>query len=240
MVSPHYDPMIAKLVARGEDRDAAIATLARLIGGVEVWPVRTNAGFLLRALTHEDFVGAKLDTGFIAAHEEALIPSGEPSEAQWRTAALVGMAEDEANPLAAFRLNAAPRAAMALSFKGETRTIDLADAGETLAASGFRDEERVVLFSDGETHEFARTHRPSAGAAAGDGAIVAPMPGKVTSVAVEAGQSVAAGDRLLTLEAMKMEHALTAPFDGVVAELNVSAGQQVAVDALLATVEKQS
>ncbi|WP_343343073.1 acetyl/propionyl/methylcrotonyl-CoA carboxylase subunit alpha [Sphingomicrobium sp. XHP0239] len=237
-ISPHYDPMIAKLVAKGEDRDAAIETLARLIGGVEIWPVRTNAGFLLRALTHEDFVAARLDTGFIAAHEETLISDGMPSEDQWRTAAMIGMAEETPDPLAGFRLNAPPRAAIALRFKGETRTIDLAEGGETLEASGFRDDERVVLFSGGETHEFALTTRPGAGAAVGDGAIVAPMPGKVTSVAVEAGQKVSAGDRLLTLEAMKMEHALTAPFDGTVAELNASAGQQVAVDALLAVVEK--
>jgi len=64
------------------------------------------------------------------------------------------------------------------------------------------------------------------------------MPGKVTSVEVSQGEKVVKGQRLLTLEAMKMEHGLTAPFDGVVAELNASAGQQVAVDALLARIEK--
>jgi 3-methylcrotonyl-CoA carboxylase alpha subunit len=63
------------------------------------------------------------------------------------------------------------------------------------------------------------------------------MPGKVTSVDVAAGDQVAKGQRLLTLEAMKMEHAMLAPFDGVVAELNVEAGAQVQVEALLARVE---
>jgi 3-methylcrotonyl-CoA carboxylase alpha subunit len=63
------------------------------------------------------------------------------------------------------------------------------------------------------------------------------MPGKVTSVDVAAGERVAKGQRLLTLEAMKMEHAMLAPFDGVVAELNVEAGAQVQVEALLARVE---
>ncbi|MEN3971735.1 acetyl/propionyl/methylcrotonyl-CoA carboxylase subunit alpha [Sphingomicrobium sp. XHP0235] len=237
-ISPHYDPMIAKLVARGEDRDAAIDTLAGMIARLEIWPVKSNAAFLLRALTHDDFIAANLDTGFIAEHEDDLIPGCGPVEAEWRTAAMIAMAEEEPDPLAGFRLNADPRAAVALGHDGETRTIDLADEGITLPASGFRDDERVVLFSAGNAFEFALTTRPGAGAAAGDGAIVAPMPGKVTSVAVEEGQSVAAGDRLLTLEAMKMEHALTAPFDGTVTELNASAGQQVAVDTLLATVEK--
>jgi 3-methylcrotonyl-CoA carboxylase alpha subunit len=63
------------------------------------------------------------------------------------------------------------------------------------------------------------------------------MPGKVTSVDVAVGKQVTKGQRLLTLEAMKMEHGLVAPFDGVVAELNATAGTQVQVDALLVRVE---
>jgi 3-methylcrotonyl-CoA carboxylase alpha subunit len=63
------------------------------------------------------------------------------------------------------------------------------------------------------------------------------MPGKVTSVDVSVGEQVAKGQRLLTLEAMKMEHALLAPFDGVIAELAVEPGAQVQVEAVLARVE---
>jgi 3-methylcrotonyl-CoA carboxylase alpha subunit len=65
------------------------------------------------------------------------------------------------------------------------------------------------------------------------------MPGKVTAVEVAAGDKVAKGQRLLTLEAMKMEHALTAPFDGTVAELAAAAGDQVQVDTLLVRVEPE-
>src|SRR3546814_13143516 len=60
----------------------------------------------------------------------------------------------------------------------------------------------------------------SAGGVAGDGAILSPMPGKVIAVDVAAGDKVTKGQKLLTLEAMKMEHSLTAPFDGIVAEPN--------------------
>jgi 3-methylcrotonyl-CoA carboxylase alpha subunit len=66
------------------------------------------------------------------------------------------------------------------------------------------------------------------------------MPGRVTAVEVAAGEKVSKGQRLLTLEAMKMEHALTAPFDGVVAELTVDAGAQVQVDALLVRIDPGS
>jgi 3-methylcrotonyl-CoA carboxylase alpha subunit len=63
------------------------------------------------------------------------------------------------------------------------------------------------------------------------------MPGKVTAVEVKKGEKVAKGQRLLTLEAMKMEHALTAPFDGTVAELNAKPGAQVTEGTLLIKVE---
>ncbi|MEC3976126.1 acetyl/propionyl/methylcrotonyl-CoA carboxylase subunit alpha [Amycolatopsis sp. H20-H5] len=76
---------------------------------------------------------------------------------------------------------------------------------------------------------------PSAALAAGS--LVAPMPGTVVRLAVSAGDTVAAGDPLLWLEAMKMEHKISAPADGVVAELPVRVGQQVEVGAVLAVVE---
>jgi 3-methylcrotonyl-CoA carboxylase alpha subunit len=80
--------------------------------------------------------------------------------------------------------------------------------------------------------------RVGGGAAAlGDGTILSPMPGKIIAVEVRQGQAVTKGQKLLTLEAMKMEHGLVAPFDGVVAELNAVAGGQVQVEAVLARIE---
>ena len=68
---------------------------------------------------------------------------------------------------------------------------------------------------------------------------MAPMPGLVTSVAVAAGQAVAAGDRLVVLEAMKMEHVLRAPRDGVLANVAVAAGSQVTAGDLVAALEPE-
>jgi 3-methylcrotonyl-CoA carboxylase alpha subunit len=65
------------------------------------------------------------------------------------------------------------------------------------------------------------------------------MPGKVTAVEVRNGQKVEKGQRLLTLEAMKMEHGLSAPFDGVVTQLNAKEGAQVVEGAVLARVEPE-
>jgi 3-methylcrotonyl-CoA carboxylase alpha subunit len=238
-ISPFYDPMIAKLVAWGEDRAEAIGEIASILDEVEVWPVKTNAGFLFNALLDEDFGSARIDTGFIERQLDELVPDPEPDDAIWRGAAAVATAEEEEGyaDLAGFRLNAPVNAAVALGRAGEFRSVALDDDQPMAAVSGFRDDERVVVFYEGQAYEFDRSARDNVGAAAGDGAIVAPMPGKVTSVEVKQGEKVAKGQRLLTLEAMKMEHGMVAPFDGVVAELNAKAGAQVQVDAVLAVVK---
>jgi 3-methylcrotonyl-CoA carboxylase alpha subunit len=242
-ISPYYDPMIAKLVAWGDDRAEAIGELASILDEVEVWPVKTNAGFLFGALLDQDFGSARLDTGFIERKLDELVPDPEPDEAIWRGAAAVATAEEEDDTLGdltGFRLNADPSLGVALGRAGEYRRVELDDGQPMAAVSGFRDEERVVVFYEGQAYEFDRSSRGSVGVAAGDGAILAPMPGKVTSVEVSHGEKVAKGQRLLTLEAMKMEHGLVAPFDGVVKELNAKAGAQVQVDAVLARVEADS
>ena len=73
--------------------------------------------------------------------------------------------------------------------------------------------------------------------AAGDGAVLSPMPGRIIAVSVAAGQAVAKGQTLVTLEAMKMEHSLVAPFDGTVADLSAIEGGQVSEGALLVRIE---
>ena len=85
----------------------------------------------------------------------------------------------------------------------------------------------IQVFEGGDVVEFdfvAKVAGAGEGGAS-DGAILSPMPGKIVSVAVSAGQTVRKGQTLLTLEAMKMEHAMAAPFDGVVAELSAAGGR---------------
>ena len=95
----------------------------------------------------------------------------------------------------------------------------------------------MIVFSGGDAFAFSSVARGSGSASAADGAILAPMPGKVIAVDVAEGDQVTAGQRLMVLEAMKMEHALTAPFDGTVTELSASEGGQVQVEAVLCVVE---
>jgi len=106
-------------------------------------------------------------------------------------------------------------------------------------ATGFAEpyDGGALVYRGGQPFLFTHPRFDGGGHSAHDGAILAPMPGKVIAVDVAQGDAVIAGQRLLVLEAMKMEHALTAPFDGIVTELSVSAGSQVQVEAVLAVVE---
>ncbi|PCH76648.1 MAG: methylcrotonoyl-CoA carboxylase [Erythrobacteraceae bacterium] len=240
MISPHYDPMVAKLVVWEETRDRAIETLADIAESVEVWPVKTNAAFLANALLEDDFGEAELDTGFIEHKLDRLVGDDAPDDAIWQAAAdftLIDALEETAPAAIGFRLNAAPRVAATLCYKGESRTIAVTGERDAAHATGFVEDARTVVFADGQSFEFALESRGSGAAAAGDGAILAPMPGKVIAVDVAEGDTVTAGQRLMVLEAMKMEHALTAPFDGTVTELAATEGGQVQVEAVLCVVE---
>jgi 3-methylcrotonyl-CoA carboxylase alpha subunit len=240
-ISSHYDPMIAKLIGRGDTRDEAIDELAAMLDGVEIWPVHTNAGFLFNALTSDAFCGGDIDTGFIERHLDALVPGSEPDEEVWQGAASVAWLAGEAGSalggLAGFRLNSQSSSSVTLAHEGTSRSVVL--DGELGGVSGFVEDECVVVFRAGEGFGFDLSARGSVGHGAGDGVIIAPMPGKIASVDVSHGANVTVGQRLLTLEAMKMEHGLVAPFDGVVSELNAKAGTQVAEGAVLARVEPE-
>jgi 3-methylcrotonyl-CoA carboxylase alpha subunit len=134
------------------------------------------------------------------------------------------------------RLNAAPKRTIRLLCDGEP--VEGSLGGNLGAGSLLWPTERgAILVERGWPHLFeVEESRGTGQASAADGAIIAPMPGKVIAVDVAEGQAVTAGQRLMVLEAMKMEHALTAPFDGVVEGLSVSAGGQVQVEAVLAKV----
>ncbi|MVZ97134.1 acetyl/propionyl/methylcrotonyl-CoA carboxylase subunit alpha [Sphingorhabdus sp. IMCC26285] len=256
-ISPFYDPMIAKLIVHGDNRDEAREGLAKTCEKVRCWPVKTNAAFLTKLLRDDDFTSADLDTGLIARKLDVLQPEDAPSESALQAAALMVLdgalgghpedirktylGRDPQRPagLVGFRLNSAKRLVVVSLTDGskeyEVRFLEPSIASlpwvETVAEGFLVDDNGRTLVLrpsrvDGTGHH--GNH---------DGDILSPMPGRVIAVDVTAGQSVIKGQKLLTLEAMKMEHSLTAPFDGVVAVLNAEAGAQVQVEALLVRIE---
>jgi len=240
-VTPFYDPMIAKLIAHAPTREEAAARLADACRAVEVWPVKTNAGFLARCLDEADFIAGQVDTGFIGARLDRLAVAATPSTDVLQAAArkrLSLSAGEDANPwtaLTGLRLNAPARVVVRLQSGGVVHTIVLAPGGRALSADVAADGV-IVAFADGEAFAFADPSPELGVADPGNGQLTAPMPGRIVQVAGKVGDVVLKGEALVTLEAMKMEHTLTAPFDGEVAELSVQVGDQVSEGKVLARV----
>ncbi|MBW0137344.1 ATP-binding protein [Pseudonocardia abyssalis] len=169
---------------------------------------------------------------------------GEPAWTTWRMvvaghepvdvrvrgrAAAAEVAVGDAAPVATRGRRNGDSRGVAVDVDGVTRTYSVARAGDTL-----------WIGRDGRTWA-VREQAPLDAAAEADagagGPVLSPMPGTVTVVEVTEGQRVAAGDRLVVVEAMKMEHVLTAAVDGTVRQLRAKAGATVARDAALLIVE---
>ena len=152
------------------------------------------------------------------------------------------------------RLTGTPQAATAVVEDGEPHTLTASLAGDRLAVTldGLRTD-YLVAATDGQiwlagggrtavVDEVREAPVRPDDEHSGDAELVSPMPGSVVAVGVEGGAHVDAGDVVVAVEAMKMEHALTAPVDGVV-ELLVAVGDQVKVGQPLARItatEKES
>jgi len=255
-ISPFYDPMIAKLISHGESRREARCNLIEVIGRSSVWPVRTNGGFIFECLSHREFSMGNISTAFIDEYNAQLQPLNIPSERFLEDAmsSLVGdyyteenLYETIMNRPIGFRVNA--RACNNAVFYLDGDALNAAfqpvwvdppnsvGSPQMTGAINVLDAENVIITERGQCiHVSLRpqfgTHHP-----ASSGTILSPMPGKIIAVDVTQGQSVTKGQKLLTLEAMKMEHSLLAPFDGVVAELNATPGSQAQVEALLVRIE---
>ncbi|HEX2889095.1 acetyl/propionyl/methylcrotonyl-CoA carboxylase subunit alpha [Vineibacter terrae] len=103
-VTPYYDPMIAKIIVHGRDRDAALLRLQRALAETEVVGVRTNTALLARIAAHPAFAAGDVDTGFIERHKAVVLPKAAPADD--RVVALATLAR-----LLEWRREAADRAA---------------------------------------------------------------------------------------------------------------------------------
>jgi len=198
--------------------------------------------FRLKTAANFSFIAGQVDTGFIEARLEALTATPEPSRFATIEAVTALAPASDGTPwtersLAGLRLGADP--APSLIQAGE-RVLE-ARVDPQMAPTAPAGAREIVIFEGGEAFAFSRPKSTGADeGGAGDGQILAPMPGRIASVSVTAGASVVRGQTTVTLEAMKMEHALVAPFDGKVAEVRCAVGDQVTEGALLARLEPSS
>jgi len=247
-VSQFYDPMIAKLIVHADTREDAAEALADAAADVEVWPVKTNAGFLVRCLEHPRFIAGDVDTGFIAAEADALETPGptaillaeaanhaldrDPPDSQ-QTSVWSSLAGSQG-----FRLNAPRLKTVRLWLDDGPRDVVPAQ-DSSYQRTTILYEGQIIGFEDGLAHAFRDRAPLSIGGGSGpasDGSLRAPMPGKIVAAPAAAGDTVTKGQPIVVLEAMKMEHALIAPFDGVVESVSVSVGDQVGDGVVLAVV----
>ncbi|MEM6908612.1 MAG: acetyl/propionyl/methylcrotonyl-CoA carboxylase subunit alpha [Pseudomonadota bacterium] len=235
-VSPFYDPMIAKLIFHAGDRVQAIEGLSSLVRKVGVWPVKTNAGFLWQLLDEQPVRLGDFDTAFVGENVERLSRPLPPRAEHLKQIAELLAASPGTGPWSratSFRLNSSRDTIVRLR-DSDGELYEVAIDEPTDAEPG----EYANVFVDAFPRQLTLDRQRGTGhASAADGAILAPMPGKVIAVDVAEGDQVTAGQRLMVLEAMKMEHALTAPFNGTVTGLEASEGGQVQVEAVLCVVE---
>ncbi|MET8216940.1 acetyl/propionyl/methylcrotonyl-CoA carboxylase subunit alpha [Streptomyces hirsutus] len=252
-----YDPMLSKVIAYGPDRASALRRLRAALAETVTLGVPTNAGFLRRLLAHPAVVRGDLDTGLVEREADGLVAAGVPEEvyeaaAAVRLDALRPRGDGWTDPFSVpsgWRLGGTPKP---VAF--HLRVTDPVE--HTPRGSHTVTEDRVSVTLDGVRHTFhraadwlgrdgdawhVRDHDPVAASLTGAGragadSLTAPMPGTVTVVKAAVGDEVAAGQSLLVVEAMKMEHVISAPHAGTVTELDVAPGTTVAMDQVLAVI----
>jgi acetyl-CoA/propionyl-CoA carboxylase biotin carboxyl carrier protein len=274
VVGSYYDPMLAKVIAHGADRPAALRALDRALADSAVLGVVTNVEFARFLLADPEVVAGRLDTGLLDRKAGDFV-AASPGDEQFIAAAAYRWLRLWPTPVAdlwevpsgwrlgapapvSIRLRAGqrtehvhitgtPAAAVAHVEDGEARSLQAHLAGRQLVMTldGLRTEYtvaaaegRIWLAGGGATAALEEVReapvRPD-DEHSGDAELTSPMPGTVVAVGVENGARVQVGSVVVTVEAMKMEHALAAPVDGVV-DLLVAVGDQVKVGQPLARI----
>jgi len=304
VVSPHYDSMLAKLIAHGRSRDEAADLLARALDATTLLGVETNRAFLAGLARHEAFVvGEDVTTAFLGAHyADDASRAVAPDARAWAVAAwLSAVATETAVPevwrgwsssapmplrwklshggaVREGRVHATPHGARVEEGESSNAIVGAPGApGDAFTARVDGHDVSVAYARCGDAlwlhtrtagalaGQAAQAEPPHAGEApavrrsiAGDfcfvdlrlappardvaaeaGAVAARMNGKVAAVLVKAGARVKAGDALMTLEAMKMEHVIAAPADARVKAVLARTGEQVAPGQVLVELEAE-
>ncbi len=276
-IGSEYDPMLAKVIAHGPDRDSALRLLDRALAGSAVLGVVTNVEFLRFLLADPDVVAGRLDTGLLD-RRVGDFTAAPPTDDQLIAAATYRWLTEWADATddlwtqpsgwrvggpapTSIRLHTGERTdhvhitghagqATARIEDGQYRslTANLDGSVLTVTLDGLRteytiaaDDGHIWLAGPAGTVEVSEVQeaavRPD-DEHSGDAELTSPMPGTVVAVGVESESDVTVGTVVVTVEAMKMEHALTAPIDGV-AELLVDVGDQVKVGQLLARITQK-
>ncbi|MGA5896650.1 biotin carboxylase N-terminal domain-containing protein [Streptomyces venetus] len=257
-IGVHYDPMLAKVVAHAPTRAEAVRKLATALERAVIHGPVTNRDLLIRSLRHPEFTTARMDTGFYDRHlPDLTTPATDPHAPL--AAALADAHTGPRSRFGGWRNVPSQPQVKRYEMAGEEHEVHYRYTRTGLEADGVSvvhaDAGLVILEVDGVRRRFevsrhgdqlyvnttaltALPRFPDPTTQHAPGSLLAPMPGTVVRVAdgLTAGTPVRAGDPLLWLEAMKMQHKITAPVTGTLTELRAAPGQQVEPGALLAVV----
>jgi propionyl-CoA carboxylase alpha chain len=261
-VSTHYDAMLAKVVAHAPTRDQAARKLAGALERARIHGVRTNRDQLVAVLRDPAFLAGDVSTDLLPLVELVEAPAGmAPAAAALALAELAKEARtvQRGIPVAFRNVVSQPQVTefddgTMVHWWGGRDGYVLGDAvvvaasptAVTLEQDDVRTTYDVAIVGDRVDVDWAGCHAAytrtprfvDPADAVASGSLLAPMPGTVVSVAVEQGQQVEAGQPVLVLEAMKMQHTVRAPGPGTVTEIDVEPGAQVAAGEVLAVVEE--
>jgi propionyl-CoA carboxylase alpha chain len=261
-VSTHYDAMLAKVIAYADTREAAARKLASVLSRARIHGLVTNRDLLVAILRDERFVAGEVSTDFLVdppetfgrinegaavaaaialaeqAKERRTVQRGvpvawrnvvsQPQRTEFEETTVEWLGGREGYAVDGHTVVAAGPSTVTLETDGVRTTYAVAVAGAAVDVDSPRGHVRLT--------RVPRFVDPAEAVASGS--LLAPMPGTVVSVAVEPGQQVEAGQPVLVLEAMKMQHPVLAPHAGRVAEIDVKPGTQVAAGEVLAVVEE--
>ncbi len=234
-ISPHYDSMIAKLIAHAPDRDQARGQLTAALDETVALGLPTNKAFLAAILRDKNFSSGKVSTDFLAENE---IPVDRPASSDYDLAAT--LLAGDFGEWTGWSNN--PTHSSRACFDGQMVALSAANRNRQA-----RKQLRHVI--EGDTVHFARggasfslrntLYDPPVpkGAGSGGGRLLAPMNGRVVAVHAKVGEQIEAGRPLVILEAMKMEHGLSLNFSSRIKSVHVAMGAQVAPGHLLIEVE---
>ena len=266
-ISPFYDPMLAKVIAHGRNREEARRRLLRGLEDTVLLGLPNNRGFLLDVLRHSAFADGTATTAFIGRHFPVLLrpePDGTAralaavllyrrsaqDQVGWRSASPVVAGIDLRFGEEKCLCRVAPGDAGYQVAVGTDETVEMELLGVEAGRVRFRcagvvqwanfafecDDLHLDLAGISERFFEFTPELAAAKEKEGDGRLIAPMAGRIVAVRAGLGETVAKGQILVILEAMKMEHEIKAPADGVIAEIGAAEGDQVNSRQMLAVV----
>ena len=261
-ITPHYDPMIAKITTHGPDRTSALNQLKIALEATKIAGTTTNLSFLHALTTHQGFQNGEVDTGLIERDLEDLTKTTPPRPEIIAIAALTHLNIQE-SAFTGFRHWSDPKIHFDLirdgeliqghltrlspnSYRYKDTTLSLSQEGSkisytlqghTQSIHAIKTGATTTIFQNGQSYSFQSPKIGTSDESATGDSVTAPMPGLVKEISVKKGQEVTKDTPLMILEAMKMEHMLRAPRDGTIAEILTQEGAQVEGDAILLTLE---